>query len=244
MKLLNEVKVADVPAMTSAELASKISDETGTGAVVFNTSPNLITPTIGDVGGGNYSTFEADGTLVFNGNATVWNDLPPNPIIRSRLAVANNPTLTPFVGNLEQYTFDVNDYVYDNFELMHDYKEESDLTFHVHWATNGLAATDAYVKWEVEYAVANRNDSAQNTFVAATPISEEFLIPASTPDRTHYSKTIGTISGTNLKIGAIITYRLRRIASTGAAPSANPFGIQCGIHHIIDAVGSRTESTN
>lgn len=46
MKLLNEVKVADVPIMTSAELATKISDETGTGSVVFSATPTLSFPQI------------------------------------------------------------------------------------------------------------------------------------------------------------------------------------------------------
>jgi len=45
----NSLAVSDIPAMTSAEFATKISDETGTDKVVFNTSPALITPTINGV---------------------------------------------------------------------------------------------------------------------------------------------------------------------------------------------------
>lgn len=40
-------KISDFAACTSAELAGKISDETGTGKVVFDTSPTLVTPTLG-----------------------------------------------------------------------------------------------------------------------------------------------------------------------------------------------------
>lgn len=40
-------KLSDFAATTSAELASVISDETGSGALVFGTSPSLTTPTIG-----------------------------------------------------------------------------------------------------------------------------------------------------------------------------------------------------
>lgn len=194
----------------------------------------------GDIDNGNYSGFEDDGTLVFNGNATVYNDFPPNPIIRSRLAAANNPTLTTFVGNIEQYTFAVNDYIYDNFELMHDYKEGTDLDIHLHWATNGVDTTNRYVKWEVEYSIANRTNGTSNSFASSTVISNEFMIPANTTTRTHYSGAIGTISGTGLKIGAIVTYRLRRITSTGTAPTNNPFGLQAGMHHVLDTCGSRT----
>jgi hypothetical protein len=40
-------KISDLAATTSAELAGKISDETGTGALVFASSPTLVTPTLG-----------------------------------------------------------------------------------------------------------------------------------------------------------------------------------------------------
>jgi hypothetical protein len=43
----NSIIIADIPVMTSAEFATKISDETGTGKVVFDTSPTLVTPVLG-----------------------------------------------------------------------------------------------------------------------------------------------------------------------------------------------------
>jgi len=40
-------KISDFASSTSAELAGKISDETGSGALVFGTSPTLVTPALG-----------------------------------------------------------------------------------------------------------------------------------------------------------------------------------------------------
>ena len=40
-------KISDFASSTSAELAGKISDETGSGALVFATSPTLVTPALG-----------------------------------------------------------------------------------------------------------------------------------------------------------------------------------------------------
>ncbi len=40
-------KISDLAVTTSAELTGKISDETGSGALVFATSPTLVTPTLG-----------------------------------------------------------------------------------------------------------------------------------------------------------------------------------------------------
>ena len=42
---------ADIPVMTSAEFATKISDETGSGLVVFDTTPTLVTPILGVASG-------------------------------------------------------------------------------------------------------------------------------------------------------------------------------------------------
>ncbi|MBK8468148.1 MAG: hypothetical protein IPL32_20225 [Chloracidobacterium sp.] len=39
--------IGDLAVMTSAEFAAKISDETGTGKLVFATSPVLIAPILG-----------------------------------------------------------------------------------------------------------------------------------------------------------------------------------------------------
>lgn len=44
---VSAIAVADLPSLTSAQLRTVISDETGTGAAVFATSPTLVTPALG-----------------------------------------------------------------------------------------------------------------------------------------------------------------------------------------------------
>jgi hypothetical protein len=58
---------------TSANLATAVTDETGTGALVFATSPTLITPALGTPASGNLSNTTADGT-----NAVGFKTLPQN----------------------------------------------------------------------------------------------------------------------------------------------------------------------
>jgi hypothetical protein len=68
---------------TSANLAAAVSDETGTGALVFATSPTLVTPALGTPASGNFST----GTFTwptFNQNTT---------------GTASNVTGTVAIGN-------------------------------------------------------------------------------------------------------------------------------------------------
>lgn len=195
----------------------------------------------GDVENSNYSEFESDGSLKFNGSASVWDDLPPNPIVRSRQAAANNPTLATFKNNIQQYTFSVNDYVMDNLEILHEYKEGSDFRPHVHWATNGSEEVDKEVAWEFEYTYSNRTinpTTVSEAFLTSSVLTASTIIPANTPDRAHINTIFPTVSMPSLKIGAIFCYNIKRISS-GNEPSNSPFGIQVSAHVEKDACGSK-----
>jgi hypothetical protein len=58
---------------TSAQLASSVTDETGSGALVFATSPTLVTPVLGTPTSGNLSSCTADGT-----DAVGFKNIPQN----------------------------------------------------------------------------------------------------------------------------------------------------------------------
>lgn len=192
----------------------------------------------------NYTEFEADGTLKMNGNATVWNDWNLSRDFTPTTG-AGVPARNTLVGNIVKDQFAVNDALqYMSTELLHDWKEGSDLQVHVHWATGGLNdATVRGVKWEVEYTVCNPLESgvAPTVFPATVTQSAEFSVPAAEPNRTHRITTIYTIPGSTLKIGAQLLMRLKRIASVAnVAPAADPFVISFGVHFEADTLGSRT----
>ena len=164
-------------------------------------------------------------------------------ISSGKVGASNSPSWSSFIGNLYEYTFAVNDYIdLGAVELPHSYKEGSNFEIHVHSATNGLDVTDRGIKWEIEYAIQNDNYSAGigTAWSAATVVSAETTIPANTPNRSGVYTSVATITGTGIKMGAHIKMRLRRIASTGTAPTNNPFAIQVGIHYELDTLGSRT----
>jgi hypothetical protein len=58
---------------TSANLASMVTDETGSGALVFANSPTLVTPALGTPASGNLSGCTADGT-----NEVGFKNIPQN----------------------------------------------------------------------------------------------------------------------------------------------------------------------
>ncbi len=169
----------------------------------------------------------------------VWNDYT-SPIISTKPG-ATAPTFTTFLGNLKQYTFGVNDEVHGTMEILHGYKEGTDFDMHIHWATNGTDGTDRKVKWELEYTIQNSEDGVDGVFPTPTVVSGETTIDANTASKSNVYTDIATIDGTDIKMGAILCFRLRRISSTGTEPTSDPFGLQLGMHYQINTMGSRQE---
>jgi hypothetical protein len=97
----------------------------------------------------NYSEFEADGTLVANGNATVWVDALGS-IIGSRLeSPASDIVQNTAEGSL---TFETGcryptDYVTYNLQFNHYRKLASAVEFHIHW----WQTTGPMPNWLVAY---------------------------------------------------------------------------------------------
>ncbi len=220
---------------TGALTGAGSSPATVTNRLVLKPTGSTI---IGD-GVTNFSEFETDGTLVFNGTATVWGDLPPMPITAAKLG-STAPTLATFVTDIEQYTFDnTNDFVIGATEITHKYKEGTNILPHIHWATNGSEGTAKGVQWQLKYTIGDFNEA----FSAQTTTVVDATIPSSTPDRTHFLTSFDTaITGTNIKIGAYICWRLERIGTAhgNGEPVADPFGLAVGFHVEMDTVGSRT----
>ncbi len=187
----------------------------------------------GDVAGGDYSEFEADGTLRFYGDATIWQDVDFPIIIRT--TGANIPTLTTLQGNVTAPQWSVNDFsVCEAQELIHAWKEGSEVQWHVHFVTNGLDATNRYVNFEVEWFWVNPNGTLSATVTSAG----DLLIPANTATKTMLIRqvAVATFAG---KIGGHVYARLRRIASTGAAPTNSPWCSMLQMHVECDTLGSR-----
>ena len=200
-----------------------------------------------DFGTGNWMPlyrYQTDGMFYLVGGATVWDDIIC-PFDSARVPAANAPTWATFQGNLNAYTFGVNDLLELTAELLHGYKHGSTIEFHIHWATNGVGGTDRAVKWEIEYTIANMDssDGIGDAFPATTVVSQEVTIPAGTADLTHMYTSVADVALGSGEIGAIVKFRIRRIAAAGTDPDYDPFGIQVGIHYESDTIGSNSESS-
>jgi len=189
----------------------------------------------------NNSTFEADGTLMFNGNATVWDDIDFPIIIRT--TGANIPTIATTQGNLTSPQWAVNDFaVCEKKEIPHGAKiGASTYQWHIHIETGGTNVDNRYIAFEIEWNWANK-DAQFST--PATISSGDLLIPANTPANTHLSFNINSaFSLASQALGAHIKPRLKRVTSTGTAPTTNPFCEMLQIHFEMDTLGSRQITT-
>lgn len=188
----------------------------------------------GDYDNGNYSYFDSNGFLTYKGDTTFWLDLDFPIIVRT--TGPNIPALTTVQGNITAPEWEVNDLnVCEGQELTHRWKEASDIHWHVHMITNGSNVTDRFVKWEIEYfyAVVGSQISANTT------VTYEYTIPANTPSKTMLIVPIATVSLPDAKISSHLYARLRRIASTGTAPTLNPWCTMLQAHIECDTLGSK-----
>jgi hypothetical protein len=94
------------------------------------------------------------------------------------------------------------------------------------------------VNFEVEWFWVNPNGTLSATVTSAG----DLLIPANTATKTMLIRqvAVATFAG---KIGGHVYARLRRIASTGAAPTGNPWCSMLQMHVECDTLGSRLIST-
>jgi len=182
-----------------------------------------------------YSEFEADGTLKFNGGATVWVDIDFPLIIRT--IAAGRPTYATVLGNLTMPKWAVNDWCEgDSQEVIHAVKEGSTGYFHVHILTAVSDASDRYIRFELEFNYANIGAAWNGTNYANTPA--DLLIPANTPIRSHLVFNIHTWSNIG-NIGRHMKTYVKRVAAAGAAPSVDPFCEMLQLHVECDTLGSR-----
>jgi len=192
---------------------------------------------IGDGGETNYSEFETDGTLKFNGAATVWNDANVGAMALT-VPVASQPDEDNFMDGgggdtgITTWAYAVGEKSSGAIEFPHDYKEGSDIIPHVHW--QGIVAptgTDK-VKWQLTYTVGQQDI----TLDAATSIVIE------TDFDTQYEFILSnfpTITGTNFNIGDQFLFTIERIATSADAYAGDVLIATVGFHYECDTVGSR-----
>jgi len=182
----------------------------------------------------NYSTFEADGTLLMVGNATVWDDVRVSLVTRGSGGV--NPLFSQIQGTLYAYKFSgtADNEIFFEVQMPHGWKEGTTIYPHVHWASNGTSKGN--VTWGLDYEWQNIN----GTFSGTT--SNIFTSVAAVGTAKNQQITdIGAngITEADKKISSMILCRLYR-AGNSDANNDECFLLAFDIHYEVNTLGSRT----
>jgi hypothetical protein len=209
------------------------------------------TTKIGSDGGvANYTSVEPDGTVVFNGDATVWDDLRIIPTAFD-FAGGTDPTLVNYqpTGSgavTKLYEFAKNDVAYFVAQLPHSYREGTDIFVHIHW-TPGVRGTEENGKtvgWKVLYTWAN----IDGTFSAMS--TADLSDACDGTDDKHQKTGYITIDGHTVPktISSMLLCQVTR-TDTGAddtwvstTSGQLPLILEVDFHYEINTVGSRSST--
>ena len=184
----------------------------------------------------NYTQIEKDGTIEFNGDATVWDDL--RVPVTSTKPGNTLPDFTAWLaaGGLKTWFFDGGgraEEVHFTVQLPHSWKIGTDLVPHVHWTDTNIDTGN--VRWSLEYTWADEN----GTFGASTTIHK--VIAVSGVPWKHVRTDFAAIDGSGITgISSMLVCRLYRDSShaddtfTGDAAL-----LEIDFHYEIDTIGSR-----
>jgi hypothetical protein len=193
--------------------------------------------------GTNNTTIENDGTIMFNGAATVWDDLRVSFASRS---TGSAPTMTAFAGGTTlyewAYTANASDkFLYCEVQLPHSWKEGTRIYPHIHWTSS--STNSGNVVWNMDFSWQNvlgtpgtyGSTTLATITAAASGVSWRHQI-----NNLQVSGTDG-IDGTGKTISSILVCRIWRDGGIGAdSYPDNAFLIGFDIHYEIDGIGSRT----
>ena len=219
-------------------------------AAAGNVGINTITPdtklqVVGDCKFGddntNYTKIEADGTIEFNGDATVWNDIQFS-LSGAKVPASNAPTWETFTTNTKEYGFAVDDYIDTQAnEIFHGWKLGTTGHVHMHITTKAENSTGSnrFAKFQIWISYCDTGETWQEVNLTA-----ELTIPDGTSALEMFYLSMGDLTLTNYINEAELKLRVKRIAATGGTEYVgNIFITEAGIHIESNTVGTRQELT-
>jgi len=155
---------------------------------------------------------------------------------------SSQPDLDSFVDEngadtgIETYAFAPGEKVSGSFEIQHDYKEGTDIEFHVHW--QGITAptgTDK-VKWQLTYTLGASGQTLDptTTIVIETDFDTQYDFKLS---------EFVAITGTNISMGEQFLFTLERITASADEYAGDALIATAGLHYQINTIGSRQKLT-
>lgn len=195
----------------------------------------------GDVDSGNYSLFESDGTLKFNGNATVFDDV--NGSVLRVQVVGVGLSVNNLENTLDYSTAaDLSDYSYDNYQFSHKRKLGTYVYPHTHWVQKENNTPNFLVRyrWQIN---GQPHSTTWNNYILN---SNAFTYTAGSLNQITGGTGISAPSTDG--ISGVLQLRFFRDNTNASAlfPTTNLYSTTANImfldiHNEIDTLGSRQE---
>lgn len=189
---------------------------------------------IGDIDGGNKTVVEDDGTVRFDGDAIVWDDLRVS--LERGKPGSTQPAWTSFNGGLYAYQFDNGEEIHFSVQLPHKWKEGTDIFPHLHFSPSSYVGTLSYVGIGLEYSWANIGDQFPAPSHAIT-----YHDVTGALDKEHLVSNFATygLDGSGKEISSVLLCRFYRVAPASNDYADAIWGLEVDFHHQIDTCGSR-----
>lgn len=202
---------------------------------MFDSLLSLYGGSVGD--GTNQLVIESDGTIRFEGTATVWRDLLPTAVYPPTGAASPNITVYPGTTTLKCQEFPLGGAEEFNptYQIPHEWKLESTIHPHLHIAVpdDGTGGT---INFQIVYQWVNKD---QGGVVAETTLASTTVTRTANQGVGHNVVVdFPAIVGTGKILSSLISMRVVRTTGT-FTPSV--WLKSADIHVELDTVGSRQE---
>jgi hypothetical protein len=197
----------------------------------------------------NNTTIEDDGTVVFNGDATVWDDMRITPGGFDRPGVSDPSQVAYDVngGGVSTYLYEFakNNFASFTVQLPHGYREGTNISVHIHWTPRdrGVAESGNTVGWKVEYSWTNIDEAFPTMGIA------DLSDACDGTNHKHQMTPAVSIDGTGKKISSMLICNVKRTDAgtddtwSGTTTGNLPLLLEVDFHYEIDTVGSRLIGT-
>ena len=210
-----------------------------TGALVKFTSPQRGGDSIVSESGGN---IEIDGGLSTTGGFNVrteqngeWRDLITQ--LRVPTSGPSIPVLTAVgSGVIRHPAWAINDQLWTDWHIQHDYTPGTDVHMHMHWHTSGTST--AIVTWEFTFYHAKGNNQGNFDFDGAGTVITCQEAAHGTAYR-HMITETAAITVAGLEPDSMLCTRIRRITNGGVDNADTIFGFQADLHYQATSIGTK-----
>lgn len=163
-------------------------------------------------------------------------------------AASNRPDFNVYRAGLKQYQFTVNDQVYNEYHLPHDYVPGTDIYIHAHWSHISASVASGGVTWGFEVSYAKGHNQAPfsvpltvTVTQAASPVQYQHMIAET--QLSAVGGAGGLLDTDDLEPDGVILLRAY-LSANDMSVAADPFMHYVDLHYQSTGIGTKQKAPN